>query len=263
MGRSASTFAFGEQHSVPSSARLSKFRGIGRKSSLRESPFAILPGQYFDAETGLHQNWHRDYDPSIGRYLQSDPIGLSGGLSTYGYVGGNPITRFDPAGLLTAVVVGRPIPARDGQRGNPFGHVAVAVTGSGIYSFGTKEPFGSSFTQYLRNQSEYRDSVVYLINTTPEQEAKILEYLKSRTGDPLPDVPSADSSDTCATRSNEALRRGGMFDPSNPYSPFFASPLPESSDLIGSFYSQATGGSQIPVPQGGALLPALLNQFNP
>jgi len=57
-----------------------RLRGIEGKSFLRESLFAILPGQYFDAETGLHQNWHRDYDPSIGRYLQADPLGSLPGL---------------------------------------------------------------------------------------------------------------------------------------------------------------------------------------
>ena len=77
-------------------------------SSLRESPFAILPGQYFDAETGLHQNWHRDYDPSIGRYLQSDPIGLAGGLSTYGYAKQNALRFVDPMGLDTAGCDGIP-----------------------------------------------------------------------------------------------------------------------------------------------------------
>ncbi|WP_018414754.1 RHS repeat domain-containing protein [Teredinibacter turnerae] len=80
---------WGARHELYGKARTS---GGGFEFNIR------FPGQYFDAESGLHYNYYRYYDPSLGRYIQSDPIGLNGGLNTYGYVGGNPLTYSDPTG---------------------------------------------------------------------------------------------------------------------------------------------------------------------
>ncbi len=59
-----------------------------------------FPGQIYFAEMGLNHNYYRDYDPATGRYAQSDPVGLTGGINTFTYVFGNPLELSDPMGLL-------------------------------------------------------------------------------------------------------------------------------------------------------------------
>lgn len=66
------------------------------QSDPETTPFRF-PGQYEDAETGLHYNRYRYYDPDLGRYLSPDPIGLAGGFNAYRY-GPNPVGWFDPMG---------------------------------------------------------------------------------------------------------------------------------------------------------------------
>jgi RHS repeat-associated protein len=97
-----------------------------------------FPGQVFDAETGLHYNWHRVYIPSTGRYAQSDPIGLNGGINTFIYVENNPLLIIDPMGWMGGSGSGA------GARGpgpsiGPFGCMGIFCVGSS-----TQSPLGFS-----------------------------------------------------------------------------------------------------------------------
>ncbi len=70
---------------------------------------ARFPGQWFQFEAGLHANWHRTYDPTLGRYLEADPLGFPDGPNRYAYVGSSPLMDVDPEGkhaILVRIVAG-------------------------------------------------------------------------------------------------------------------------------------------------------------
>jgi RHS repeat-associated protein len=116
-----------------------------------------FPGQYYDLETEFSYNYHRDYDPQIGRYVESDLIGLGGGVNTYAYVGGDPLWHFDSLGLSKECTTKQMLitsyndvgPGKDWTYFKPkargddvgsarVGTVAVANTNPKPYDFGCK-----------------------------------------------------------------------------------------------------------------------------
>ena len=118
-----------------------------------------FPGQYFDTESNLHYNYHRYYDPSIGRYLRADPIGLAGmDPNLYGYVLNNPHRLIDTDGrawfIATAIIGGGAGAFSGFVTGLSQGSIGASVIGGimgGMAGFavGAVNPFGSSFAGTL------------------------------------------------------------------------------------------------------------------
>lgn len=149
-------------------------------------------------------------DAANARYIQADPTGLDAGPNLYSYAGQNPTQAIDPFGLDLLLITGG---KRTDSWLNYFGHSAIAVTGSGTYSYGTgangngpnTTPLGMSTTQFLQQQSAVRDLTLTDIKTTPEQDAAALRYLKAH-----PDEMGITKLDNCATRSEGAMKAAGV-----------------------------------------------------
>jgi len=113
----------------------------------------LLPGQYYDQETGLHYNYFRYYESSTGRYLTSDPIGLVSDLNTYAYVANNPVLWIDPLGLKTFTCK-KPLDALGGTGsrsgpdipGNPLFHEFLCVKNGNVVTCGGQDRSGDAFS---------------------------------------------------------------------------------------------------------------------
>lgn len=129
------------------------------------------PGQLLDGESGFWHNYFRDYDGLTGRYLQPDPIGLSGGANSYAYVDGNPLTQIDSLGLVDRLYV----PPYDNSNivmgfnmiGSPAGVLTVGSHYDGV-SFSspsgadwTPEQLADQIRRDTPNLSNYRMVMLY------------------------------------------------------------------------------------------------------
>ncbi len=144
-------------------------------SSVLKNNFRFA-GQYYDQETGLHYNYHRYYDPSIGRYLTADPIGLAGEINLYAYVQNNPVNFVDPFGLYTEVIVWAPV----GHGKSAFGHISVNQNGTS-YSFGPNGMDVRPASEFAQ-MNNFREGIGSVLNLSEQQE-KILESSLNSPGE--------------------------------------------------------------------------------
>ncbi len=148
------------------------FGGVHTSSGLNSD--LRFPGQWFQSETGLHQNWMRDYDPTTGRYMQADPLGLVDGASIYGYALQNPGRYVDPTGLW-----GTPGIHPDSSTGSFFGGYGSFWRGIGRCVFGAcQDPDGprkvAELINAVRNNPDYHACLMQLLEQhIPENKARI------------------------------------------------------------------------------------------
>ncbi|NUO75851.1 MAG: RHS repeat protein [Lysobacter sp.] len=179
-----------------------------------------FPGQRYDAATGLNYNYFRDYDAGSGRYVQSDPIGLAGGSSTYAYALGMPTSAKDNLGLLTVFVVNENWTghvgywtSRGGKGGQPmlFDPNGSFVADPSGYLEGERANIAKFVAYQLRDGPKV---TLYTFDTTLEEEVSLAESAFDTGSFRLMDcammaTSAARSSDSRLSKMGQAFTPGG------------------------------------------------------
>jgi RHS repeat-associated protein len=161
-----------------------------------------FPGQYFDQETGLHQNWNRDFDPGIGRYVQADPAAMKDGPNLYPYVRSNPVYGIDAQGLYTEIICWSAM----NNLGSEFGHISVNINGAN-YSFGPRgwDTHGSAQAFANRQVEILRSGQGVVLNLTPAQEQQFASCMQG-----VPNDSYSANDNNCGRSVTSCLRSMGI-----------------------------------------------------
>ena len=231
-------------------------------------------GKERDTESGLDYFGARYYGSALGRFVAPDsaakPMAVPyadfadpQSLNLYTYVRNIPTVRVDPDGHAPDILVIENGPTE----GNPIGHTAIAITGQGVFSFVNSTPLGSSTTDYLSQQSSRRDTTVYVIKTTPEQDqAAVNAAMQQDQKGALNVYP-----DNCSARANPMLDAAGIPPAQGPINPTGPTSTPGPDTSIPGAAGQRAQQMQdnnpgavqkIDIPKGSSV-PRSLDQFNP